>query len=70
MVNQKPYIEEGHIIPWSGEKEQNNNDLQKITQKTKHRKIGTALSPGDDIGFCEKDSSSCFTSDTRRASDK
>jgi hypothetical protein len=23
MVNQKPYIEEGHIIPWSGEEGQN-----------------------------------------------
>jgi len=24
MGNQKPYIEEGHVIPWSGEKGQNN----------------------------------------------
>ena len=47
MVNQKPYIEEGHIIPWSGEKEQNNkqrctkdytkNQTSNNRDRTKHR---------------------------------
>ena len=41
------------------------NDLQKIAPTTKERTIGTPLSPGDDIRFCERGSSSCFTSDTR-----
>ena len=41
------------------------NDLQKIAPTSKERTIGTPLSPGDDIRFCERGSSSCFTSDTR-----
>ena len=47
-----------------------NNDLQNITQNTKDRTTGTPLIPGDDIMFCERAYSSCFTSDTRHASDK
>ena len=47
------------------------NDLQKIAQKkNKERTTGTPLNPGDDIRFCERGNSSCFTSDTRRVSDK
>ena len=41
------------------------NDLQKIATTSKERTIGTPLSTGDDIRFCERGSSSCFTSDTR-----
>ena len=46
------------------------NDLQKIAPTTKERTIGTPLNPGDDIRFCERGSSSFFTSDTRHVSDK
>ena len=41
------------------------NDLQKNATTSKERTIGTPLSTGDDIRFCERHSSSCFTSDTR-----
>jgi hypothetical protein len=62
----------GNFVIMVGRKDDKitNNDLQKITQKTNHRTIGTALNPGDDIRFCERGSSFCFTSDTRRVSDK
>ena len=71
MVNQKRISKK--VISYHGQEKRDkitNNDLQKITQKTKHRTIGTALNPGVDNRFCERGSSSCFTSDTRRASDK
>jgi hypothetical protein len=61
------------VISYHGQEKKDkitSNDLQKITQKTKDRTIGTALSTGDDIRFCERGSSSCFTSDTCRTSDK
>ena len=45
------------------------NDLQKIIKKTKDLTTGTPLILGTDIRFCERGSSFCFTSDTRRDSD-
>jgi hypothetical protein len=71
MVNQKRISKK--VISYHGQEKRDkitNNDLQKITQKTKHRTIGTALNPGDDIRFCERGYSSCCTSDTCRVSDK
>jgi hypothetical protein len=46
------------------------NDLQKIIKKTNDLTTGTPLILGADIRFCERGSSSCFTGDTRRVSDK
>ena len=46
------------------------NDLRKIIKKTKDLTTGTPLILGADIRFCERGSSFCFTSDTRRVSDK
>ena len=45
-------------------------DMQQIIKKTKDLTTGTPLILGTDIRFCERGSSSCFTSDTRRVSDK
>ena len=46
------------------------NDIQKIAPTTKDLTTGTPLILGTDIRFCERGSSFCFTSDTRRDSDK
>jgi hypothetical protein len=46
------------------------NDKEGFTKDYKDLTTGTPLILGTDIRFCERGSSFCFTSDTRRDSDK
>ena len=41
--NQKPYIEEGHVIPWSGEKGQNNK--QRFTKDYRENQTSNNRDP-------------------------
>jgi hypothetical protein len=66
--NQNPYIEEEQTTQWPKEKVQKDKQRStKHTHKTKHRVTRTPLKTGGELRWSGRVSSSCSTSDIRRA---